>query len=103
MAIADLKRRAHRRIPLVVFGHMHKELARGGGLRKMVAVGDGGTVYLNGAVVPRVRPAGEDQELRGFTVVDSVDGRLRKISETWVLVSGEEATVAQESVIYEGL
>ncbi|CAA6670234.1 unnamed protein product [Spirodela intermedia] len=93
-----------RPIPLVVFGHMHKELARGGGLRKMIAVGEGGTVYLNGAVVPRVRPAGEDQkELRGFTVVEAVDGRLRKISETWVLVCGEEAMIAEETVIFEGL
>ncbi|CAA7407287.1 unnamed protein product [Spirodela intermedia] len=104
MAIDDLKRGAPRPIPLVVFGHMHKELARGGGLRKMIAVGEGGTVYLNGAVVPRVRPAGEDQkELRGFTVVEAVDGRLRKISETWVLVCGEEAMIAEETVIFEGL
>ncbi|EPS60701.1 hypothetical protein M569_14098, partial [Genlisea aurea] len=56
-AISEL-RKTTQRIKLVVFGHMHKGLACGGGFRKMVVVGDDGIVYLNGAVVPRVKPFG---------------------------------------------
>ncbi|KAL4419082.1 hypothetical protein ABPG77_002223 [Micractinium sp. CCAP 211/92] len=43
------------RVPLVLFGHMHSQL-KGSGLRNMVEVDPAsGTVYLNAAVVPRVR------------------------------------------------
>ena len=41
---------------MVVFGHMHERLRGTSVLRDMVAVDAGtGTVYLNAAVVPRVR------------------------------------------------
>lgn len=44
-----------RRVPLVVYGHMHSQL-KGGGLRNRVsACSESGIVYLNAAVVPRVR------------------------------------------------
>ncbi|XP_078438078.1 calcineurin-like metallo-phosphoesterase superfamily protein isoform X2 [Wolffia australiana] len=97
---ADLKRRAGRAIRLVVFGHMHKELAGGAGERKMIVVSDDGEVYLNGALVPRVRA-----EMRGFTVVEMIDDRPRKITETWVNVGGddEQPRIAEERVIFECL
>lgn len=50
-AISQLKETTKLSIPLVVFGHMHKQLAYGNGLRKMIVVGDNNTVYLNGAIV----------------------------------------------------
>ncbi|KAI7839666.1 hypothetical protein COHA_006475 [Chlorella ohadii] len=53
------------RIPLVLFGHMHSQL-KGRGHRNMVEVDPRtGTVYLNAAVVPRVRsfPAPEPAEV----------------------------------------
>ncbi|KAK8513588.1 hypothetical protein V6N13_002322 [Hibiscus sabdariffa] len=47
-AISHLKETTTVSIPLVVFGHMHKELA-----------GTDDIIYPNGAIVPRVRPANE--------------------------------------------
>lgn len=42
-------------VPLVLFGHMHSQL-KGGGLRNRVhACPTTGTIYLNSAVVPRIR------------------------------------------------
>ena len=47
---------AGRTVPLVVFGHMHERLRGTSVLRDMVAVdASTGTVYLNAAVVPRIR------------------------------------------------
>lgn len=121
-AISDLQRETGVSIPLVVFGHMHKSLAYGGGLRKMIAFGaNNQTIYLNGAVVPRVKPAeamspstistSERDELqesgsvgptsRAFTTVDLFDGTVEKISEVWVLVSGAQAELEEETVLYK--
>ncbi|KAK1417185.1 hypothetical protein QVD17_26308 [Tagetes erecta] len=55
LAISQLKGNTQYSVPLVVFGHMHKELAFGNGPRKMIVVGDDNTIYLNGAIVPRVK------------------------------------------------
>ena len=45
-----------RAVPLVAFGHMHEELQGKTSLRNMVEVDAGrGIIYLNTAVVPRVR------------------------------------------------
>ena len=46
---------AGRKVPLVVFGHMHEKLRGTSSLRNMVEVdASTGTVYLNTAVVPRI-------------------------------------------------
>ncbi|XP_006656708.2 uncharacterized protein LOC102719776 [Oryza brachyantha] len=110
-AISDLHREAGVSIPLVVFGHMHKSLAYGRGLRKMIAFGGNQTIYLNGAVVPRVkhaqssRPATEGAGLmvptsRAFTIVDLFEGAVEKISEVWVTVSDAGTELEQEIVLY---
>ncbi|XP_057767127.1 uncharacterized protein LOC130987565 isoform X2 [Salvia miltiorrhiza] len=104
LAISQLKETTKLSIKLVVFGHMHKELAFGNGLRKMIVVGDDNTVYLNGAVVPRVKIIGKEQAvasgtLRAFTVADISDGSLEKITETWVSVIGDEVRVEDELVL----
>jgi hypothetical protein len=97
---------------------MHKSLAYGRGLRKMIAFGANGTIYLNGAVVPRVRypqasptsgdpnqpegsaPAVAPTSSRAFTVADLSEGRVEKISEVWVLVSGARTELEEEIVLY---
>lgn len=114
-AISDLQREARVSVPLVVFGHMHKSLAYGRGLRKMIAFGANHTIYLNGAVVPRVKfaqttPRYEQNQsegsgsmaptLRAFTIADLSEGRVEKISEVWVLVSGTRTEVEEEIVLY---
>lgn len=107
LAISQLKETTKLSIKLVVFGHMHKELAYGNGLRKMMVVGDDSTVYLNGAIVPRVKAIGKEQgsgsesegSLRAFTIVDISNGSLEKITETWVSVIGDEVNVEDELVL----
>ncbi|PKA48279.1 hypothetical protein AXF42_Ash020714 [Apostasia shenzhenica] len=105
-------------VPLVVFGHMHNELAFGG-YRKMIVVGDDGTIYLNGAIVPRVkrlragggsskdkkviRPdeeVGGSSTLRAFTIVDIEDGRVERVTETWVLISSQKNSVEEEKILF---
>ncbi|XP_073145868.1 uncharacterized protein [Henckelia pumila] len=121
-AISELKMSTKIRIPLVVFGHMHKELAYGNGVRKMLVVGEDNTMYLNGAIVPRVKrirnETGNSSErsklgqtsipisnaqgtLRAFTVVDIVDGSLMKIAETWVSVIGDRTAIEKEQLIFK--
>ncbi|CAI9098912.1 OLC1v1035644C1 [Oldenlandia corymbosa var. corymbosa] len=125
-AISQLKETTNLSIPLVVFGHMHKRLADGIGLRKMIVVGDNDTVYLNGAIVPRVKRQGMEQEmgessgssirdadtvvtaassesagtLRAFTVAEMLNGRVEKVAETWVSVNGENITLQEEHILF---
>ncbi|XP_042063237.1 uncharacterized protein LOC121807105 [Salvia splendens] len=104
-AISQLKETTKLSIKLVVFGHMHKALASGNGLRKMIVVEDDNIVYLNGAVVPRVKTISSNEQgvalgtLRAFTVADISDGNLEKITETWVSVIGDEIRVEEELVL----
>ncbi|KAK6151623.1 hypothetical protein DH2020_014258 [Rehmannia glutinosa] len=120
-AISQLKETTNLSIKLVVFGHMHKELAYGNGLRKMIVVGDDNTIYLNGAIVPRVKTISKEQvsyigssssdktsamtsgfkgTIRAFTIADIIDGHLERISETWVLVIGDEVKIEDEVILF---
>ncbi|MED6146459.1 hypothetical protein PIB30_034571 [Stylosanthes scabra] len=111
-AISMIKENNQVFIPLVVFGHMHKELAYGKGLRKMVVVGTDNTIYLNGAVVPRVK-GNSDAEIalnspegggttRVFTLVEISEGRVVKIKESWVSVVKDRTTLEEEHILFEG-
>ncbi|XP_008813672.1 uncharacterized protein LOC103724251 isoform X2 [Phoenix dactylifera] len=119
-AISDLQRDTQIPISIVVFGHMHKELAYGNGLRKMIVVGTDNTIYLNGAIVPRVKmvqgassPGTEEDKnqlqasdakdgtLRAFTLVEIAEGgRVEKISEVWLLVDGSKTEVEEENILF---
>ncbi|KAJ7551062.1 hypothetical protein O6H91_07G132400 [Diphasiastrum complanatum] len=110
-----------RKIPLVVFGHMHKSLQMGLGERTMLVSGTDGIIYLNGAVVPRVKRGvifdssskvrnsqfhdkgsvkGYSSSLkRHFTVVDLVDNAVAKIVENWVSVA-ENTCQGAETILY---
>lgn len=99
---------------------MHKELAFGNSPRKMIVVGDDNTIYLNGAIVPRVKrfcnkqqthsscsssttdtlPPNPEGTLRAFTLVESKEGKLEKIAETWVSVIGDNTTVMEEHILF---
>ncbi|PSS13925.1 Bis(5'-nucleosyl)-tetraphosphatase, symmetrical like [Actinidia chinensis var. chinensis] len=120
-AISLLKETTKLSIPLVVFGHMHKELARRNGLRKMIVVGADNIVYLNGAIVPRVKRSADEQTtsnrsftnnesslstpsteatVRAFTLVEISDGKLEKIAEAWVSVIGEKTELKEEHILF---
>lgn len=112
VAISQLKATTEYPIPLVVFGHMHKELAFGNGPRKMIVVGDDNTIYLNGAIVPRVKrfpisnststttTPNPQPTLRAFTLIDSKNGNLINITETWVSVTGDNTSIHEQHVLY---
>uniref|UniRef100_A0A2P2JSX7 Uncharacterized protein LOC105131943 n=2 Tax=Rhizophora mucronata TaxID=61149 RepID=A0A2P2JSX7_RHIMU len=116
-AIAQLKETTKCDIPLVVFGHMHKELAYGNGVRKMIVVGTDRSIYLNGAIVPRVKRLIASQgsacrsfmsdetpefegTIRAFTIVEVLGGRVDRISETWVSVIGDETALQGEHILF---
>ncbi|KAL7600571.1 hypothetical protein Lser_V15G23844 [Lactuca serriola] len=105
VAISQLKSSSSTKysIPVVVFGHMHKELAFGNGQRKMIVVGGGddNTIYLNGAIVPRVKRFSHNT-LRAFTLIDSKQGQLEKITQTWVSVSltQDTTTIEEEHILF---
>ncbi|WCJ29855.1 Calcineurin-like metallo-phosphoesterase superfamily protein [Euphorbia peplus] len=122
-AIERLKKSTKLNIPLVVFGHMHKELAYGNGERRMIVVGDDKIIYLNGAIVPRVKGIADEHGVvyksssnsetsqfsaghcrgtrRAFTLVEIVDGKVEKIAETWVSVNGDICLVEEEQVLFK--
>nr|KYP33294.1 hypothetical protein KK1_045862 [Cajanus cajan] len=118
-AISLLKENNEVSIPLVVFGHMHKELAYGNGFRKMIVVGADKTIYLNGAVVPRIKRLGDEDKRnlddesalsspeakgtrRAFTLVEISEGRVAKIAESWVSVVEDRTTLEEELILFEG-
>lgn len=116
-AISLLKENDQVSIPLVVFGHMHKELAYGNGFRKMIVVGPDNTIYLNGAIVPRVKRLNDEDKRsldeestlssseakgtrRAFTLVEISEGRVAKIAESWVSVVEDRTTLEEEHILY---
>lgn len=100
-AISRLKETTKYSIPLVVFGHMHKGLAHGG-LRKMLVIATDGTMYLNGAIIPRVRHTSSGSSIRAFTVVEFSGSEVTKIAETWVSVMCDgNTTLAEEHVLFQ--
>ncbi|XP_045814154.1 uncharacterized protein LOC123907818 isoform X1 [Trifolium pratense] len=117
-AISLLKENNQVSVPLVVFGHMHKELAHGG-FRKMIVVGTDNTIYLNGAIVPRVKNLGDDDRrnldnesplssleakgtARAFTLVELSKGRVTRVAESWVSVVEDRTTLIEEQILFEG-
>ncbi|CAM8965945.1 unnamed protein product [Rhodiola kirilowii] len=104
-AISRIKENANISIPLVVFGHMHKQLAHGQGLRKMIVHSDN-TIYLNGAIVPRTQKLPRESEAsqgtkRAFTIVDIIDKAVDTITETWVSVSGDSVTQQDQEILFQ--
>lgn len=120
-AISLLKSNTQFSIPLVVFGHMHKKLAFSDNPRTMLVMGDDGILYLNGAIVPRVKSlvvengdgsknlhgkgSSPDDWITGttkreFTIVEMVNGKPSKIKEVWVTVN-QVVTHIEEFSLYQ--
>eukprot|EP00177_Eucheuma_denticulatum_P002942 GFKZ01005288.1.p1 GENE.GFKZ01005288.1~~GFKZ01005288.1.p1 ORF type:complete len:366 (+),score=36.65 GFKZ01005288.1:107-1099(+) len=86
------------RVPLTVFGHMHKQLMKNRGERTMVMTepdGESGgvTVMVNAAVVPRHKVGHSSmQTLHHFQVVSLGEaGAVENVTETWVTARGQVA------------
>lgn len=88
----------------------------------MIVVGDDNTIYLNGAIVPRVKRLNNEQgtgnrsfmndktpvltlesegTMRAFTLVEILDGRVEKITESWVSVVGDNTALAEEQLLFK--
>ncbi|KAJ6406913.1 hypothetical protein OIU84_010430 [Salix udensis] len=87
----------------------------------MIVVGADKTIYLNGAIVPRVRrlvveqgtdstnsmnnktsvfSPGSRGTLRAFTLVEILEGRVDKIAETWVSVTDDETAFRRGAYLF---
>lgn len=67
----------------------------------MVVVGEDNTIYLNGAIVPRVKRLEEENcTQRAFTIAEILDGKVVKIAETWVSVGGDKTTLHEEQLMF---
>lgn len=104
-AISDVKKEGLQ-VPLVVFGHMHRDLKYGHPRRRtMLFVGPDGTVYLNAAVVPRVQKlvGSDDRALtqRHFVLVEFQGREVERIHEVWVTVGPEGVNCeTQQALMY---
>ena len=94
LALAIRQIRQRRPLPLVVFGHMHHALKRGGGLRRTFCRDRAGTFYINAACVPRHGRDAQGRELRHFSWVElEADGQggaeLLQASHRWYGLEGD--------------
>lgn len=75
------------RIPCVVAGHMHHRLSRPRGALRDRFVRKAGTLYVNPAVVPRLKPEGEPgapARLAHFMQLTFLRGEVTGVEELWV-------------------
>ncbi|MEB3318613.1 MAG: TIGR04168 family protein [Cyanobacteriota bacterium] len=95
LALAIERIRRDRRLPLVVFGHMHHRLRRGGE-RITFAQDRRGTMYLNAACAPRHGVDVRGRALRHLSWVRlSASGDVEQVSHRWYGLDG--------SLLYEQL
>jgi uncharacterized protein (TIGR04168 family) len=76
-----------KQVPLVAFGHMHNRLAGGTAQRQMVATNERGTVFVNGAIVPRLVPVDSAVPSAGycrcFTLVTLCAYSVKTVQLVW--------------------
>lgn len=85
-------------IPLVAFGHMHHQLRHTKDqLRKMVDIDPSGTVYLNAASVPRIKPTSTGR-IRNFSLVTLEAGKVAQASLVWI---DHNLAIDSEVVLYQ--
>jgi uncharacterized protein (TIGR04168 family) len=90
LALAIHQIQQQRRLPLVVFGHMHHALRRGRGERRSFRIDGRGTAYLNAACVPRHGVDQLGRTLHHFSWVEfDAAGRLLAASHRWFGSSGD--------------
>lgn len=93
-AIDHARARGHN-VPLVVFGHFHRNLQPMHGehaVRNMVAADDD-TVYVNAAFVPRIREVDSEQRHHFMSVaLERKNWRVQKVDAIWCNSGGEICT-----------
>lgn len=66
----------------------------------MIAFDADKTMYLNGAIVPRVKYLDSGGSLRAFTVIEFSSGKVMKVAETWVSVINDKILLVEELVLF---
>lgn len=96
LAIARIRR--ERAVPLVVFGHMHHRLRRGGGERITFVRDQRGTMYLNAACAPRHGVDVRGLPLRHLSWVRlRATGEVEQVSHRWY---GLDGTLHYEQMLW---
>ena len=98
LALAIERIRKQRPLPLVVFGHMHHRLKRGGGERCTFVIDRAGTAYLNAACVPRHLEDEAGVPLRHFSWVELDAQGLNLAAHRWY---GLDGRLRYEERLYE--
>lgn len=103
LTLAIRQIRAHRPVPLVVFGHMHHALRRGQGHRRSLAVDREGTIYINAAFVARHGHDLAGRALRHFSWVEleplgGGGALVRRASHHWY---GLDGSLHYEEVLHQ--
>lgn len=70
-------------ISLVAFGHMHHQLKHSPLPRQAIVQNQQGTVFVNGAIVPRVMGSGAHQQ-RCFTLIHLAQSQVQSVRVVWV-------------------
>lgn len=86
------------RVRAVIAGHMHDRVSQPRGSLRTRFVRRGGTLFVNAAVVPRLRIAVDGTELGHFVRLKVREGEVEEIAEIWVDVDGHVRHVSHPEV-----
>ncbi len=101
LAIAQIKDLGYR-IPCVIAGHMHHRLLYPRGALRTRFLRHNRTLYVNAAVVPRLRTQDGGPKLAHFLRVECSSGKVVAVEELWVDADGKTAS-AERPRILEGV
>ncbi|MEZ5967087.1 MAG: TIGR04168 family protein [Planctomycetota bacterium] len=86
------------RVRAVVAGHMHDRLMHPRGALRTRFVRRQGTLFVNAAVVPRLRSVGDGPELGHFVRLQVCGGEVTELAEIWVDGEGQIRHVSHPEV-----
>lgn len=77
------------RVPCVIAGHMHHRLLSPRGALRTRFLMRGSTLYVNPAIVPRIRPMADGETVAHFVRMVWCEGSLDRVDEIWVDAHGD--------------
>ena len=97
LAIDEIKRQGWR-VPCVIAGHMHDRLLTPPGGRRLRFVRRDSTLYVNPAVVPRVRQT-NGTTVAHFLRMRWAEGALQQLDEIWVDALGKVKEAVEPEIV----
>ncbi len=77
-----------KRVPCVIAGHMHHKILKPRGALRTRFIRHHGTLYVNSAVVPRLRNMDDGVEAGYFLRVSCAGGKVKSVEELWIDAAG---------------